>query len=97
MTHIQPIISVSVKLFYHNKIIKKEFELSKDEINDMSWANGNTGDPYFDDLKNNDDRLMYRVNDLLHHKINADSDLDDWDKWEIQYWGDYDLDDFING
>ena len=98
MKNIQPTVSVLVKFQYENKIIKKEFNITKDEINDMPWANGTTNDPYYyGDLTDNDDRLIYRINDVLHHLINAEPDLDNWDKWEIQYIGEYDLDDFING
>jgi len=92
----EPTVSVLVKFQFKNSIIKKEFEVSKDEINEISWTKGTTNDPYYDDLKNNEDRFIYRVNDVLHHLINAEPELDNWLKWDIQYFGDYDIGDFIN-
>ena len=91
----QPTVSVLIKFQFKNKIIKKEFNITKEQINDMPWCCGTTNNPYFDDLKNNDDRFIYRINDVLHHLINADPDLDNCLKWDIDYIGEYDLDDLI--
>jgi len=93
----RPTVSVSVKLYYQEQVIKTSYEITKDEINEYPWSGGKTGDAYFDDLDNDDDRFIYRVNDIVQHLINQDEQLDNWIRWEIQYWGEYDLDEFTDG
>ena len=54
--------------------VTKTYECTKEDINDIDWYGGETGDSVFDDLLNNDERFFKRVEELLSGLMYWDSD-----------------------
>jgi hypothetical protein len=51
-------------------LVKREFTISKSDINDVSWFGGETGDSYFDDeFESDQERFEQRVEDCIHGQL----------------------------
>ena len=48
--------------------------ISKEDINDISWSGGNTGDSYFDDRDDDEERFLARLEDVVRTQLGAQED-----------------------
>lgn len=67
-----PSLTVTVRfisLSSGKKVIRK-FIISKDDINDVDWYGGNSGDDFFDDeFETDEERFEQRIEDCAHGKL----------------------------
>lgn len=76
ITQKEPAILVKVTFqgSVSDKKITKAYECTREDINDIDWYGGKTGDSVFDDLPNDDERFLKRIEELLGGMMYWDSD-----------------------
>ena len=65
---------VSFRSLRTGLVVEREFVISKEELNDVSWQGGDTGDIFFDNMESDLERFGARVDDCVHSKL-----------WEFMY------------
>lgn len=65
---------VTVRSSIDESEISKEYTISKEDIDDIAWKGGNSGDRYFDDMDTDEERFTARLEDVSNGFLYDDAD-----------------------
>lgn len=67
-------VKVSVPSILNGESVTKNYLVSREEIDDIKWWGGASGDCYFDDMSDDEERFIARLEDTIQGLLYYDDD-----------------------
>ena len=67
-------VTVFVTSSISGKEITKKYTVTDDDIDDIEWVGGSTGDCFFDEMEGDEERFLARLEDTIHGLMWDDED-----------------------